>query len=165
MEFKKISFNFQIPFLLLIACRPIIYRYLAFPEDRGGRGERGAQDGGAGHSVCDHDDDGHRSLQGGTPRLPGALAPRIQVSEQSIICFKFDSLFLQWCGSVTFWYRFSTWLTYPDADPGRPKNTGTFTSFLKEVTKTVEIKVFPTIFAWWKDPEPDLGADPWGPKT
>ncbi len=32
----------------------------------------------------------------------------------------------------------------------------------KEVTKTIGIKVFLTIFAWWeKDPDPDPG----GPKT
>ncbi len=51
---------------------------------------------------------------------------------------------------------------------------GTFTSFFKEKKskrsrKTVGIKVFLTVFAWWyKDPDPDLwqmDPDPGGPKT
>ncbi len=61
-------------------------------------------------------------------------------------------------------------LTDPDADSGGPKTYGSGSVTLVKSHK--EVKVFLTIFAWWKDPEPDLylwltdpEADPGGPKT
>ncbi len=89
------------------------------------------------------------------------------------------------CGeSVTFWYRSESsdpyiCPTHPDVDPGRPKNLRIRMRIRNTVKKsqrshkTVEVKVFLTIFAWWwKDPEPvsylwlmDPDADPGGPKT
>ncbi len=60
------------------------------------------------------------------------------------------------------WYR--TGLAYP----GGSKTYGSDTNIyiiLQRSQKTVEIKVFPIIFAWWwKDPALDPDADPGGPK-
>ncbi len=102
----------------------------------------------------------------------------------------------QCCGIVTFWQGSGSGsgssdphlrLTDSDTDPGGPKTYGSGTlahlhhsskiKSHKKVTKTLEIKDFLTIFAWWwKDPEPDPAqdsflwltdpdADPGGPKT
>jgi hypothetical protein len=105
-----------------------------------------------------------------------------------------------WCGSGSGAAEPCLWLLDPDADPDpafssltfkRQKKInlkkkffcfflfeGTFTSFFKDKKskrshKTVGIKVFLTIFAWWqKDPDPepylllvDPDPDPRGPKT
>jgi hypothetical protein len=94
--------------------------------------------------------------------------------------------FQQCCGSVTFWYGSGCGSSDPNRsewESGRPKNMrslrirmlirniGTVTSVFKDKKskrskKTVEIKVFLTIFAWrWKDPylwlrDPDADPDP-----
>jgi hypothetical protein len=85
----------------------------------------------------------------------------------------------QCCGSTTFWCgpgsrssHFHHWLSRRQQKTNFKKVflhiifAVTFTSFFKDKKskrshKTVEVKVFLTIFAnWLKDPDPD----PWGPK-
>ncbi len=68
------------------------------------------------------------------------------------------------------------WITDPEGPKTKIRNTGTFAPFVTNKKyyrsyKTIENKVFLTIFAWWwKDLDPylwltDSDADPGGPKT
>ncbi len=89
----------------------------------------------------------------------------------------------RYCGSVTFRYESGSsnpylWITDPGGPikylrtlriwiPMRIQNTGILTSFFKDKKskrshKTVETKVFLTIFDWWwKDLKPDAEPDPY----